>query len=187
MGNWGLSLFLVACFVLILWYHSQTRMKNKMLCFFIRPNRQMIEKWVPLQSTYVVFDRKKYGGIGRYICDPSCVTMMWYARGINRLFGTLVPTLTFKWDTPNPLDPKTFERTWYSPESMQAGWEEHQHIAFARASAQVAGVKKTLLDRLFPLIVVGLILIVLFLVWKNFGALDQRMWNVEQAINNLPK
>lgn len=170
--------------MLVILYWTQTRMKNKMLCYFIRPNRQRIEKWVPLDSKYVVFDRGKWG-IGRYRCDPECVTMMWYERGINKLFPTLVPTLEFKWDTPNPLDPKTFESTWKTPEAMEMGWEEHQHIAFAKASAQQAGVKRTMLDRFFPLIMVGLLMVVLFIVWKNFGAIDQRLWELDQTIKSM--
>lgn len=184
MGNWGLSLFVIAAFVLFIWYRAQTRFRDKMLCQFIRPNKQRIEKWVPLDSKYVVFDRGRYG-TGRYRCDPECITMLWYARGINILFPTLVPTLEFKWDTENPLDPRTFQSTWLTPEARHAGWEEHQHVAFARASAAQAGVKKSILEKFLPLITIGGILIVLFIAWQGFGGLDERMFNLEQQIKLL--
>jgi len=184
MGNWSISIAVVAVFVLLIFYMSQQKLKNKMLCTFIRPNRQKIEKWVPLQSKYVVFDRGRYG-IGHYECDPMCITMLWYDRGFNKLFPMLIPTLEFKWDTPNPLNPATFESTWHSPEARQAAWEEHQHTAFARAAAAQAG-KKGLFGGmgswLLPVIAIILIAAVLFIVYKGLGGLDRRLFDLEQLI-----
>lgn len=181
MGDWSLSIIIILLFLLAIIYFSQQKFKNKMLCMFIRPNRQRIEKWVPLYTKYVVFDRGKYG-IGHYNADPECITMMWYTRGINKFFPALVPTLEFKWDTPNPIDPKTFESTWHTPEARQAAWEEHQHIAFARAAAAQAGRKSRFPEWLFPLITIGLVVIVLFIVWQGMAGLDERLFNLEQLI-----
>ena len=64
--NWGVSLFVIAVFILFVWSLSQTRFKNKMLCRFRRPNHMLIERWVPLYVKYVVFDEGKYG-IGQYV------------------------------------------------------------------------------------------------------------------------
>ena len=184
MGNWGISLFVITAFILFIWYRSQTKFRDKMLCFFIRPNKQKIERWVPLYSTHIVFDRGKYG-IGQYICDPECITSMWYARGINVFFPTLVPSLEFKWDTPNPINPKTFQSTWHTPEARRAAWEEHQQIAFARAAAAQAGLKRTFIEKFLPLIAIGVALVTLFIVWRGFSGIDMRMFNLEQAIKLL--
>ena len=155
-----------------------------MLCTFIRPNRQKIEKWVPLYSSYVVFDRKKYG-IGHYECDPECITMMWFTRGINKFFPILIPTLEFKWDTKYPLNPKTWQVTWKTPEAEHAGWEEHQHIAFAKATAAASGHKGKFPEWFFPLIIVALILAVLYFSYSGFIGLDERMFNMEQGLKLL--
>ena len=181
MGNWSLSIIIILLFLFVVFYTSQQKFKNKILCTFIRPNRQKIEKWVPLRSKYVLFDRGRYG-IGQYNCDPKCITMIWYARGFNRFFPTLVPTLEFKWDTPNPLDPKTFESTWHTPEARQAAWEEHQHIAFAKAAAAQAGRKSRFPEWLFPLVTIVLVLAVLFVVWQGMSGLDERLFNLEQMM-----
>lgn len=181
MGNIAISLLIVVGFVLFMFYYSQQKFKNKMLCTFIRPNRQKIEQWVPLQNKYVVFDRGRYG-IGNYRCDPDCITMMWYTRGLNKFFPILIPALEFKWDTPNPLNPKTFESTWYTPEARQAAWEEHQHIAFAKAAATQAGKKSRFPEWLFPAITIVLVLIVLIIVYNGMSGLDERLFNLEQIM-----
>lgn len=182
--NWTLVIIMVTAFVLVMFYQSQSKFKNKMLCYFIRPNRQRIEKWVPIHSTHVIFDRGRYG-IGRYRIDPKCISMTWWDKGINKFFPVLVPTLEFKWDTPNPLDPTTFESTWHTPEARQAAWEEHQHIAFAKATATQTGPKSKIPPWLFPVLTVGLILIVLYLVWSGMAGLDERMFYLEQQMKLL--
>lgn len=177
MSDMSLMMVLVLGGLLIMFVYNQTKFKNKMLCSFIRPNKQRIEKWVPLHSKYVVFDRGKYG-IGHYDVDPDCITLMWYDRGINRLFPSLIPYLEFKWDTPNPLNPNTFQSTWHTPEARHAAWEEHQHIAFAKA-ASPAIKKGRFPDWFFPLLTLGVCLILMFFLWQMNSKIDY----LEQLIN----
>ena len=185
MTGLNISIIIVVGFIIYLLYTSQSKFRDKMLCFFIRPNKQRIEKWVPLMSTQVVFDRGRYG-MGRYNCDPECITMMWYNRGINKFFPTLVPTLEFKWDTPNPLNPKTFESTWHTPEAREAAWQEHEHIAFARATQQASGKGRGRFPEwLFPLIIIGILIVVGFIVYNGMSGLDHRMFDLEQQIKLL--
>lgn len=101
-SNLQIMFVIVVAFVLIMFIISQRKFKNKMLCEFIRPNKQKIEAWVPMHSKYVTFDQGKYG-IGQYIINPKAIITYWYARGINKFFPCLVPTLIFRWDTPFPL------------------------------------------------------------------------------------
>ena len=169
------SIIIILIGVIGIFYYSQSKLKNKMLCTFIRPNRQRIEKWVPLHSKYVIFDRGKYG-IGHYECDPNCITLLWYDRGVQKFFPTIIPTLEFKWDTPNPLDPKTFQSTWHTPEARNAAWEEHQHIAFAKGTAAQVGKKSRFPEWFFPIITVGICVIILFIVYQ----MGQRLDGIEQ-------
>jgi len=97
---------------------------------------------------------------------------MWYDRGIHKFFPTLVPTLEFKHDTPNPLDPKTFQSTWHTPEARHAAWQEHQHVAFAKGTAAQVGKKSRFPEWFFPLLQIGVVLFVLFLVWQLGSRLD---------------
>ena len=184
MNNIVLSMFIVIVFFGIMFYMSQQKFKDKMLCTFIRPNRQKIEQWVPLYANYIVFDRGKYGVL-QYECDPNCITMQWYTRGLNKFFPILIPTLEFKWDTPNPLNPTTFVSTWHTPEARKAAWESHQHVAFAKGTAAAIGKKGRFPDWLFPAVTAGLILIVLYIVWQGMAGLDMRMFGLEQQLKLL--
>lgn len=184
MQNLELSIIIIMAFVGVFFYVSQQKFKDKILCTFIRPNRQKIEKWVPLQEKHVVFDRGRYG-VEQYRVDPECITMMWFTRGFNKFFPVLIPTLDFKWDTENPLDPKTFTNTWRTPEALHAAWQSHQHVSFAKGTAAAVGKKGRFPEWFFPLATVGAVLIVLFVVWQGMGGLDQRMFALEQQIKLL--
>ncbi len=175
------SIIIILLFLIIIYWMSQRKFRNKTLCTFIRPNKLRIEKWVPTHSKYVVFDNGKYG-IGQYIIDPKKVIMMWYDRGLNKFFPTLIPTFIFKWDTPNPLDPETFESTWHSPEARNAAWEEHQHIAFSKGIGSQVGKKSRFPEWFFPVVTLLLVLAVLFMTYQGLAGLDERMFNIEQMI-----
>jgi len=184
--NWGTSLFVIAVFILFVWSLSQTRFKNKMLCRFRRPNHMLIERWVPLYVKYVVFDEGKYG-IGQYVVDPRCIQSEWYARGINRLFPALIPTMDFRYDTPYPLNPETFEVTWQTPEVVRAAWQEHNAQEFAKgAASQVGGKKKERFPSwFFGVVAIVLVLAVGFFLYRANMSLAKGMNNLQNQINIL--
>ena len=182
MNNWVISILVIVVFFVVMFYQSQQKFKNKMLCTFVRPNKQKIEQWVPLDSRYVVFDRGRYG-IGRYTVNPHHIIMEWYNRGLNKFFPVLIPTLEFRWNSPNPVDQTTGEVTWLTPEAQHAGWEEHQHVAFAKGTQVATGKKSRFPDWFFPLVTLGLVVIVLLLVWKGMGDIGARMAMIEQQLS----
>lgn len=180
MDEITLSLGVIFLFLLFTFYHSQNKFQNKMLCSFIRPNLQEIEKWVPLKATSLIFDQGKYG-IARYRCDPHCIRMIVYKRGIiNKLFPTLVPKLEFKWDTPNPLNPRTFQSTWHTPEVEEMGSGAREFEAFAKGVAQQAGEGKKLAPWFWNVVIIALILILAYMMYTSFQGLDMRLFNLEQ-------
>ena len=185
--NWGVSLFIIAIFILFIWSISQTRFKNKMLCRFRRPNHMLIERWVPLYVKYVVFDEGKYG-IGQYVVDPRCIQSEWYARGINRLFPALIPTMDFRYDTPYPLNPENFEVTWQTPEVVRAAWQEHNAQEFAKGAGAQSGVGKKK-DRIpswfFGVVAIVLVLAVGFYLYRANMSLAKGMNNIQNQINAI--
>ena len=185
--NWGMSLFVIAVFILFIWSLSQTRFKNKMLCRFRRPNHQLIEKWVPLEAKYVIFDNKK-SGVGQYTIDPRCIQNMWYDRGINKLFPTLIPTMDFRFDTPYPLNPESFEVTWQTPEVLRAAWQEHNAQEFAKGVGSQGGVKKKEkfgIGIFIALVAIALVIIVGFLWYRNSAAMAKNMNDLNNRINTI--
>ena len=55
MGGYANSIIIILVVTLAIFWYSQIKFKNKMLCYFLRPNRQRIKKWVPLYTNYVIF------------------------------------------------------------------------------------------------------------------------------------
>lgn len=185
--NWGTSLFIIAIFILFVWSLSQARFKNKMLCRFRRPNHQLIEKWVPMYVKYVVFDSGKYG-VGQYTVDPRCIQNMWYDRGINKFFPALIPTLDFRYDTPYPLNPESFETTWQTPEVVRAAWQEHNAQEFAKGAASQSGGKRK--DRFtmttFLAIAAVILVVMIGVLWyRQAAATAKDLANLHNTLNSL--
>jgi len=178
------SIIIVLLFVIIIFWHSQTKFKNKMLCYFMRPNKQRIKKWVPLYTNYVIFDRGKYG-IQRYRVNPECAIMEWYDGGINKFFPTRVFTLDFEWWSPNPRNPTTGQFGWHTPEVEAAAYQGQSYVGMARAFASQAGGKRNKVMELIPLIVLGLVIIIGFVTYSGLGNLSKQISGMQQQINLL--
>lgn len=176
----GILLAIIFAGVLGMFVYSMNAHKNQMLCAFIRPNKQRIEKWVPLYSKYIIWDRGKYG-IGRYDVDPECIVMQWYDRGINKLFPMLVPYAEYKWDTPRPLDPRTGKSTWLTPETAAAAFQEHNYVAFEKGTQTQIGKKDRFPSWFFPVITLGVLLIIMFMVYSQGNRID----GLEEIIANI--
>lgn len=144
-------------------YYNQQKYKNKMLCFFRRPNNLLIKKWVPVDNRWVVFDNQ------RYIIDPACIALHWFDEGMAKFNPILVPTMEFRWDTPYPLDPRTFTVTWQTPESVNASFQSSQQVAFSKGAAAQSGKKSRFPEWFFPVITVGAVLVVGYLVYSMQG------------------
>ncbi len=182
-NGWVISMAIILGFLFIFFYMSQTRFKNKMLCVFHRPNQTKIEKWVPLSARFVVFDQGRYG-IGQYELDQECIELEWYDRGFNKFFPTLIPTLEFNWDTPNPLNfKKGGQSSWHTPEVRYAAWQEHNHNAYAKATAAQSGMKQNkFFTVLVPLIIIGLLVIGFFVIYTTTSGLQAQIYQMQQQI-----
>jgi len=180
-------LITAAVFVVsVVW--NQQKFKNQMHCTFIRPNRQKIEKWVPVYSNYVVFDRGRYG-IGRYMVDPSRIIMQWYDRGLSKMFPVLIPTLEYKWDSMYPLDPSTFTTTWQSPELVQANFQSNQQVAFAKgAQVQASGGKSSKYPQwLLPVGMIAVVCVMGYMIYKMQGQISGMYDYINSMINAMAK
>jgi hypothetical protein len=171
------SLAIVFAFTLVVFWYSQRKFQNKLYCTFHGADKVIVHAFVPKDARNVKFSWKK-GENGLYAIIPSCIEHLKYTGGVNKLFPAIIPHLEFYWYCPYPVDPNTGQPSWLTPEARSAAWDEHQHIAYARASVAMSGTKKKLLDVLIPLITVGLIVIVGYLVYQN----SQAIQHLEQSI-----
>jgi hypothetical protein len=181
MGSFSIIIPVVVIFFFAMFYMSQMKLRNKILCTFTRPNKTEIEAWIPLYSQEVVFDNGKYG-IGRYQVVPDCITMQWYTRDFSKLFPTLVPTMKFVWWSDMPLDPTTGKPSWATPEAKQAGRQEDNIKSLARQVANVNSKKSRFPEWFFPVIIIVAVLIVGFLVYSSNASMSKAIFNLQQQI-----
>lgn len=181
--NWNLSILIILAFTIVIFLVTQNRFKNKILCTFHRPNNTKIERWVPMTARAVIFDNGKYG-IGQYEIDSECIELHWYERGFNKIFPTLVPTLEFNWDTPNPLNfKKGGQSSWHTPEVRYYAWQEHSHNAYAKSTASVSGIKQNkLFTVVIPLIIIGILVIGIFFLYTNIQTINGNLQFLQQQI-----
>lgn len=165
-----ITIFLVL--VIGIYWYSITKFKGKVLCTFRSANKTKQEKLVKLNSKYVIFAG------GKYNVNPRRVTTFWYNKGIHQFFPIPIPTLDFRFDSPNPLDPETFENTWDTPESREAAAQEDNYRAFNKGLETQLGKKSRFPEWLFPAIMIGAILVVGYLVYQQ----GQHLSYLEQLI-----
>lgn len=185
MGSSNILLYL---FVFVLFFafaiiQSQTRFRDKMLCTFRRPNKVKIEKWVPMSyaGKYVTFDRGRYG-IGQYYVNPKMISLQWYDRGINKLFPILVPTLDFRYNNDQPIDPETGLNSWLTPEAQYATYQEHQHIAYAKGTAAQVGKKEKIPAFYLGAVAIVLVIALGFYVYQSNNAFAIDLANITNLL-----
>jgi len=133
-----------------------------------------------------MFDRGKYG-IERYKVKPKCIVLEWYNGGVNRLFPTLIPTLEFKWFSSDPINPETGDPDIHSPEVEAAAYQGQSYVGLARAmNQQTGGAKRNKLMELIPLITLGLVVIIGFVVYTGMANMSAQI-SAQQQIENLRK
>ena len=184
MEQYTNSIIAVLLFVIIIFVYSQIKFKNKMLCYFLRPNKQRIKKWVPLFTNHVIFDKGKYG-FQRYKVNPKCIVMEWYTGGISKIFPVLVPTLDFRWDSPNPVDPETSQGSWHTPEVEAAAYQGQSYVGLSKAMAAQVGGKRNKILEIIPLIILGLVVIIGFIVYTGMANLSGQVGGLQQQIDLL--
>ena len=182
LGNMEPSIIVILAFALIIFIFSQKKFDNKMLCYFIRPNKTRFKKFVPIFYTHVEYDRGKYGKEW-YKINWKYVTHERYTGGVNKLFPVWIPTFEFYWNNPNPVDPDTGQASWHTPEVEAAGYQGHGYTAFARAAIQQSGVKQSKVMQFIPIIILGILLIVCFVGYQYLGSLNEQLGIIQQQIN----
>lgn len=165
-----ITIFLVL--VIGVYWYSIVKFKGKVLCTFRSANKTKQEKLIPLKSKYVIF------GGGKYNVNPRHVTTFWYNKGIHQFFPIPIPTLDFRFDSPNPLNPETFQNTWDTPEARESAAQEDNYRAFNKGLQSQLGRKSRFPEWLFPVITIGAIAVIGYLVYQQ----GQHLTYLEQLI-----
>ena len=166
-----LLIVVLLLFIGLMWY-ATAKLKNKLLCTFIRANLTKVEKLVPIQARFVVFDG------GKYYVDAKRIVLHWYNRGIHQFFPQWVPSVIYKWDSSAPINPRDFKNTWDTPEARQAASSEDDWKGFNRGMASQVGKKSNVLIQYLPYIAIIVLVILGFMMYTQ----GQRMDMLEQLM-----
>jgi len=163
--DFGLVIIICVLAVVGFYFLEQYKKKNQVYCTFRTPTRTKEEKWVSLKAKYVIFRG------GKYRVNPKMISLLWWNRGI---LGTLklgywVPSLDFRWDTDQALDPDTFEPTWDTPETRALLDSEDEFGDFAKHAQPTGSKKGSTFEKLLPWVMLGILVIVAFWIFQMQG------------------
>ncbi len=154
-------LLIFAMFAFGAWYSTSSK-RNKILCTFRRVNKQKIEKWVRMESRYVIFDN------GKYDILSNRIVYQWYTRGMfGAFFPTMVATLDYSHTCRWPLDPDTLKYTSVTPEVRKVFTKEEDMKAFGHGIQNQAGKKKGGIEGMLPWIAILLIGLLAFFWYQD--------------------
>jgi len=160
--------------------YSAYSLKSKIWCSFRRVDRTKIEKFAKVTQKRIVFDG------GYYIVRPERTTLILWTKGIHQFFPIWVRSLDFRHDSSLPLSPNDFTNTWETPEARKAlnKEEDIQGFALGTRAALTGKTKKSLLESLTPLIMLGGFAILAWMAWQSQKRIDTigQMMNVLQQL-----
>lgn len=187
MGLDATTVFIVIVAVIVGYnVYSLNQVKNKVHCYFITPQLTLIKKWIKSMQRRVEFMG------GWYYVHPKRVIGEDMSSGIHAFFPTKASALIFKWDSTQALDPRTFSNDYEKPED-RAGLDATEDIrgySAGNVQAIAAKGKQTLLERLQPILIVVVVVIVGYMMYsmtKRMDMLGQALNVIQQQLMNIGK
>ena len=151
------------------------RLKNRCYCIYIRRNKQVINKFVPLKAESVWFDKKKFEIV------PDRATLTW--KTVFGIFGTWVITYYYSWYSRFPHDPNNFENVWETPEVRSGINQAERMAAFAKGvDTHEKAKQKGGLMSFLPFIIIGVAL--MFIIYTIYTQ-GKDMTIMKQALQDV--
>jgi hypothetical protein len=169
-------IFIILLLLVVYIVYDQYSKKDKIFCYFIRVDQTIIGKWVKKTSGRVDFDG------GWYYINPDRILHKWHWIGYYN-------TLIFKWDSSQPLDPKTWNNEWEDPVARKNLDKREDIAAYNQAQREVTGkIKMGMLQQYMPIImIIGFLIIgyFVFTLKSNVDGLGAGQNALEQMIGSL--
>ncbi len=173
----SMSIFLVA----VAW-QANNRLRNKIYCTFRRVNKTKIEKFVKMESRFVIFDGGKYDVI------PSKITFIWWNKGlIHQLFPQWVASLDYSWYSRFPHDPNKLEVTAETPSIRRALNKQEWVESYYKGAKPSSATKQSGIVQFLPWISIGLVVLVGFFLYTNIQGIGQQLSILENNLNALTR
>ena len=163
------------------WYANSSK-RDKILCTFRRINKTKINKFVKMNSRYVIFDNGKYDIIS------SRITFLWYNGGfIHMIFPQWVATLDFSHTSRFPHDPNNMNKNWETPEVRNAINKSELVTSYFKTSTPNSTKKQGKLTEYLPWIAIMAVVLVGFYLYNNMQILNNQLAYLQNAINAINK
>ena len=177
--DYSTLLIMLLLFIVIYSSYSAHSLKDKIRCTFRRRDRTRLERFAKAKQKRIDFDN------GWYYINPKYTTLSLWSQGVHAIIPTWIRVLDFRHDSPEALNPDTFTNSWESPEARKALNKEEDIRAYS--AGNVASLAKSkpqgMLDRFFPIIVIGAVCAIGYMLYSLSGKVDM----LGQAVNTLQK
>jgi len=150
-------------FLIILW--NRQRCKGKLLCFFVRKDKSLLQKLCLLKSAFVIWEDRAYD------VYPDFVRICRFPMGWPAFLQELVPACLYDEEDAVPKDWITLEAPKEGSMKLRAALGENLiKKLVAEAAAEGGGVKINW-RRILPIgiIIIGIIGLVVLLAMKGMG------------------
>jgi len=167
--------------VAMAWYANSSK-RDKIYCSFRRVNRTKINRFVKMNSRYVVFDGKRKDVI------PSCITFEWWDKGIvGFMFPQWVATLDFVPSNNFPIDPKTGQTVVLSDEVRQAMNKEEWVKSYAKGFTPPSAKKQTFIQQYLPWMAVILVVLLAVYMYANMQNFNRALFDITNKVNSIAR
>ena len=139
--------------------YGQYSKRDKIHCTFHGSDKTIKSKWVKNDAKYIVHD----GGL--YFILPDGAASIWWSAGMNFILPFWGKHADYRFDSPFPMNPDTFEYTAGSPEALLALTKEKDIRDYNRANEIVSKGKESKLQQYRPLIMLAGFAILGYLVY----------------------
>lgn len=168
------------CLVGMAWWANASK-RNKIYCTYRRINKTKVARFVKMSSRYIIFEGSKFDII------PSCITFVWWDKGIHMLFPQWVATLDYSYNSRFPIDPNTLEPAIISPEVRAVMNKEEWTKSYAKGFTPPTAKKQSMLQQYLPLISVVLIVLVGFYLYTNMQGLANEIATMKNTLQSITR
>jgi len=162
-------LFFALILAVVYGSYSTYSLKKKVYCTLIRKDTSRVSLWAKVyEGGKVILDG------GWYYINPERRILAWYDGGIHKIFPTKIDTYMFKWDSSQPLDPRTWDSDYEKPEDRKNLDKTEDLVALNKGTQAAMSKTKTggILTQYMPIITLVGFLVLGYFIWKMQGKMD---------------
>ena len=164
-------------------------LSKKVKCTFRRRDNTKLTKWAKISQGRVEFDG------GWYYVRPDRTYQELHTGGLHFVIPTWIRCSDYRWDSSQPLDPKTFKNDYETPESRKQLDKEEDIRALHEGNrrAQQGTAKQGAFAQWLPIIMLIGFVILGYLTYSNMKKVDMLGYGqnvieeqLGKIINNMP-